>query len=228
MPSDLEQLFPRDALDRVTDAVRLAEKNTSGEIVPYVVARSDRYPESIWRAAAIGTTISLLILGTLPLLTSLWLPFGVAMAAVIAIGAGILAGLVVALVPALQPLVAGKLAVRQRVAQRATAAFIAEEVFATRDRGGILIFISILERRVIVLGDSGINAVIAPEEWNGIVDRIIAGIRSRRGAEGLIEAIGECGRLLNERGFPLAPDDINELPDTLRFGGESGGSDALS
>ncbi|MDB5035421.1 MAG: hypothetical protein JWQ98_2662 [Chlorobi bacterium] len=228
MPSELEQLFPRDALDRIAEAVRRAEKNTRGEIVPYVVPRSDRYPESIWRAAAIGITISLLILGTLPLVTSLWLPFGAAMTAVIAIGAGILLGLIVTLAPALQPLIAGRMAVRHRVAQRAAEAFIAEEVFATRDRSGILIFLSLLERRVIVLGDSGINAVIAPEEWNGIVDKIVAGIRSRRGADGLIEAIGECGRLLKERGFEIAPDDLNELPDTLRFGGETGGSDALS
>ena len=39
----------------------------------------------------------------------------------------------------------------------AMAAFVEEEVFSTRDRTGILLFLSLFEHRVVVLGDSGIN-----------------------------------------------------------------------
>ena len=44
-------------------------------------------------------------------------------------------------------------ALAARVHQRATQAFVEEDVFRTRDRTGILIFISLFEHRVVVLAD---------------------------------------------------------------------------
>ena len=95
-----------------------------------------------------------------------------------------------------------------------------EEVFNTRDRTGILIFISLLEHRIEVVGDAGINAAVEPEEWAEVVDRIRDGFRSGRRVEGLVAAVDLCGRLLEKRGVELRADDVNELPDRLRLGGD--------
>ena len=103
-----------------------------------------------------------------------------------------------------------------RVHQRATQAFISEEVFATRDRTGILIFLSLHERRVLVLGDSGINKKVKPSDWDGIVNMIVSGIREGKTTEGMISAIRECGKLLEQHGVQRRPDDTDELSDDLR------------
>jgi putative membrane protein len=218
MAKKLHGLFTESDLEHVMTAVRDAEKGTSGEIVPYVVAASDGYVETIWRAAAAASGIALVTLGAIALLADTWLRIGVAWTAIIALAAGALAGLVFALVPALRRATAGGETIAARVSARAAQAFLSEEVFATSGRVGILIFLSILERRVVVLGDTGINAKVEQSEWNGIVATIIAGIRTRRPADGLVAAIGTCGAILKERGFSIGPGDVNELPDELRIG----------
>jgi putative membrane protein len=104
----------------------------------------------------------------------------------------------------------------RRVHQRATEAFLSEEVFNTRDRTGILIFLSLLERKVLVLGDSGINARVQQSDWHDIVQRVVSGIRSGKPAEGLTDAIHQCGLLLQKHGIAIRPDDKDELSDSLR------------
>jgi len=136
--------------------------------------------------------------------------------------AALLAGaagfLLVKFVPALKRVLSGSAQIERRVAQRASEAFLAEEVFRTRDRTGILLFISLMEHRVVVLGDAGINTRVEESAWSDLVHRIVQGIRDGRAAEGLLSAIHECGDLLATHGVTILADDKNELPNTLRRG----------
>jgi len=117
----------------------------------------------------------------------------------------------------LRRILAGGALMRHRVSQRATEAFLAEEVFDTRDRTGILIFVSLFERQVLVVGDSGINERVKQEEWDDVVQTIIQCIRRGSYADGLVEAIGKCGTLLERRGVERRSDDTDELRDELRM-----------
>ena len=102
------------------------------------------------------------------------------------------------------------------VRRRAAVAFLEEEVFKTRDRTGVLIFLSLFEHRVVVMGDEGINRAVAVGEWQKIVDGVVAGIREGRPADALVDSIRECGELLDLRGVAIRPDDTDELSDELR------------
>jgi putative membrane protein len=95
-------------------------------------------------------------------------------------------------------------------------AFVAEEVFNTKDRTGILIFLSLLEHQVLVIGDSGINAKVQQAEWDSVVHTIVEGMKAHKPADGLIAAIRQCGELLHREGVAIKPDDKNELSDKLR------------
>ena len=95
-----------------------------------------------------------------------------------------------------------------------------EEVFDTRERTGILIFVSLFERRVEVVGDSGINARVDPDDWVHVVEDILVGVRKGQMAEGFVKAINRCGALLEEKGVEIREDDSNELSDSVRFGSE--------
>jgi len=100
--------------------------------------------------------------------------------------------------------------------QRATAAFVDQEVFRTRDRTGILIFLSLLERRVVVLADAGINARVPQVEWDAIVALVVAGMRQGQPGPALATAIRRSGDLLAAHRFERRPDDRDELADDLR------------
>ncbi len=218
MVSDPTRLFSSADLERISEAVRKAESGISGEIVPYVVAESDHYPEAGSRGAAILGGLAILILGALPLVNHIWPSFGVTTVALAGLAAGLVGWLVGTYVTPARRLLAGRATILRRVAARAAEAFVAEEVFNTRERTGILIFLSVMERRVVVLGDAGIHGRIAGTEWDDLIGIVVEGIRSGRPADGLIRAIGESAALLLRHGFTIAPDDRNELGDTLRFG----------
>lgn len=212
------RLFSAADRDRIAAAVRAAEGKTSGEIVPYVVERSDNYEDAAWRAALLFAFAALGALVLLRRFTSFWFPDFLTIAFVIVVASGV--GFLSAnLVPALTRIFAGRELLDLRVSQRAAEAFIAEEVFNTRDRTGILLFISLLERRVLVVGDAGINAKVQPAEWEDIVQQVANAIRAGHPAEGMIAAIQQCGVLLQKREVARRADDRDELADSLRIGG---------
>jgi putative membrane protein len=103
----------------------------------------------------------------------------------------------------------------ERVDRAARLAFLEHGLVETRDRTGILLYVSLLERQVEVLADRGIDSQVPDDTWDGVVSDILDGIRARRADEGLITAIRRCGEILAER-FPPRPDDEDELSNRLR------------
>ena len=100
------------------------------------------------------------------------------------------------------------------VHERALRAFYENDLTATKDHTGVLIFISLLEHRAVILADKGINAKVEATTWNQILATLLSEIRSGRADAGLITAITSCGEIL-ARHFPAEPGDKNELPNQL-------------
>lgn len=212
------RLFSPSDLERISQAVRSAEGRTSGEIVPYVVDQSDSYEEAVWRGGSFLAVLALVAVVIFHLTTDTWHGLGPAEIAIVAIGAMGLGIAITRRSAFLKRLLAGDDLMEHRVAQRAAQAFIAEEVFRTQDRTGILLFVSLAERKVLAVGDSGINAKVDRSEWEDVVSSVIKGIRDGRAADGFIEAIGKCGQLLQERGVARRRRDKNELSNRVRMG----------
>lgn len=66
----------------------------------------------------------------------------------------------------------------------------------------------------MVLADKKIAEKLPRETWQGVCDLMIAGIKKKDLAGGLINALNKSGELLQPL-FPIKPDDINELPNEL-------------
>lgn len=205
--------------DRVAEAVAEAEERTAGEIVPVVIPQSGTYDVAVWRGASAGAVLAMAVVLLVVRFYTGWglgwlfTPWGTMG---VTLGAGTVGALVAAYVPPLQRALAGSDHLDTTVHQRAMQAFVEEEVFATRDRTGILLFVSLLEHRIEVLGDTGINQAVEPNDWAGVVGRIRTGIKNENLTNGLVDAIGMCGRLLEQRGVEIRPDDDDELSNRLR------------
>lgn len=205
-------------LEAIRAAVAEAEQKTSGEIVPYYVEESDAYPGALWKGTALGAFAGAILAEGVYFLGDFWgglLPLWIALPAA---AGGALGFLLTAYVPAVKRWMAGDALLDLRTRQRAEMAFLEQEVFRTRDRTGILLFLSLFEHRVIVLGDSGINQKVEPGQWDGIVRTVVDGIRDGRPGEALASGIRQCGELLERHGVAIRPDDRDELPNELRRG----------
>jgi putative membrane protein len=116
--------------------------------------------------------------------------------------------------PALLRLVTPRAVQRRAVNDRVKQLFLELGVTETRDRSGVLVFLSELERRVEILADRGIHEHVGAEAWQVMVHELVGAIQGGRAAEGLATIIGRIGRELAEK-FPPRPDDTNELPDDV-------------
>lgn len=202
-------------LARIEAAVAAAERRTSGEIVPYVVGACDDYPDAAWKGAVLAALGAAAAAAIVHRLAGEWggLERWLLVATVLGAAVGWLATAVVA---PLRRLLVPTAELDLRARRRAMVAFLEEEVFDTRERTGILLFVALFERRVVVLGDAGINRAVEQRAWDGIVADLRAGIRQRRLADALVAAIAACGELLVAHRLAIRPDDTDELADAPR------------
>lgn len=211
----IENVFSPDDLAEIERRVGEAEASTGGEIVPYVVDACDPYPEAAWAATAVGALLAPLLAAGLHLGFGLWggaWSLWLTVPALVGGGAGWLAG---RFATPLRRLLVPAEVLERRVELRAAAAFMEEEVFATRERTGILLFVALFEHRMVVLADAGIHAAVGNEEWTGIAADTAAGIRAGHPGRALADAVTRCGELLARR-VERRPDDVDELPDAVR------------
>ena len=210
-----DRFFSQADLDAIQTAVREAEARTSGEIVPYVVERSDEYQNAMWKGAALGALLGPMVALAIYRWSNVWgIPVGIWIALPALVGGGI--GYLLSLLDPVRRWMAGGETLDLRARRRAAGAFLEQEVFQTRHRTGILLFVSLFERRVVLLADSGIHQKVEKGSWDAITGRLAMGIRSGRPGPAMIEAIRACGELLERHGVERQADDQDELPNELR------------
>ncbi len=193
--------------DRISQAVLEAEKLTTGEIVPMIVAQSDDYPGARWRLAiVIALFFGFLAYFFLDDFDPAWILWVQIPGLYIGYSLGTF-GVV------LRPFLASS-KIDEEVHQRALQAFFSRDLHATKDRTGILVMASLLEHRVEILADTGINAKVSQETWQGILTELIGKIKSGELTEGICNAVRECGEVLAED-FPGTHDNPNEISNKI-------------
>lgn len=194
-------------------AVREAEGKTSGEIVPAIVLRSSRYDWIGYRAALLGwlaaTIVAFWAYFRWPFTVGLW---DVEIFQVI----GLFVGWLLSRFSFGARLFVPKRTLAEEVSHAAHASFLRHGLMNTRDRTGVLLFVSLRERHVQIVADKGIHEKLGEEYWKSECDRIVSAIRAGRPAEGMIAAIHSIGDKLAVH-FPRRPGDKNELPNHLQF-----------
>jgi len=214
----LQSRFSSEDLARIKAAVFEAESKISGEIVPVFVESSGRYTIANYRGgliAAISTFLTIIFLDRYaPIEYGVHDPLTIL---VIFLTGGIIGGFICHYIAPIKRMLASQTHLDAATRVRAERAFLEQEVFNTRERTGILIFVSFFEHEVLVMADKGISKVVDQKEWDALVRLIIDGIRRGKLVEGLEAAIKRSGEILLEKGFLRSEDDINELGDELRI-----------
>jgi putative membrane protein len=203
-----ETFFTAEEQERIRQAVAAAEQKTSGEIVPMVVNSSARYAE----VEAAGLSVGLVI-GTLAAFF-LHDPFAYIHSQLLWPLGGAALGYLVCTIPAVKRRLIPRDRIENAVDLRSFAAFTAHGLHHTRGHTGILILVSLLEHRVEVLADRGINEKVPTGTWDEIVQIVTTGLKTANACDAFCRAIGRCGDILAQH-FPRRPDDLDELANKL-------------
>jgi putative membrane protein len=219
------ELFSEEDRRVIGAAVEEAERGTAGEIVPVVATASGRYDrgEDLFGlvVAVIALAIAWLALQGIRVEEGTWTTgytLGLGLVPVLLIVVvGFIAGAATAsYVPVLRLPFIGKREMQDEVERGAEAAFQRYRVRGTAAGTGIVIYVSVYERMVRVLGDDAVAERLSAADWQAVCDLAVHGLRNGRAAEGLASAIRKSGELLS-RHFPIRPDDRDELSNDLHL-----------
>jgi putative membrane protein len=202
------ELFSDSEHEEIRRAVAAAEAATSGEIVAMVVPESDRYREAEVLGGVLLAGLLAFVVGIIFHHVTVW--FFVPAVFILFFPCRLL----FLKVPWLKRSIISRARLESAVRERCVRSFYEKGLHRTSDETGVLIFISMLERKVWIIGDRGINERIAPETWNELVRELTTGIREGRAFTALCSVVTRCGAILAEQ-FPRKPDDVNELPDEV-------------
>jgi putative membrane protein len=212
--------------EKVAAAITAAEAKSNGEIVAVATPISDAYHDvalhwaliplfavrawAAWRPTALTWWYDFLFGGWSPDPTLSQL-FTLLM--VLAALKFIVAMLILKWMP-LRLLLTPAATKHRRVRRRAIAIFKAAAEKRTAGRTGILIYLSMAERRAEIIGDAAITSATNPETWGEAMAALLVDVREGRVADGIVAAIEQVGTVLAEH-FPRSADDVNEIPDKL-------------
>ncbi|WP_159589371.1 TPM domain-containing protein [Chelativorans xinjiangense] len=205
-------IFTDEERKRVADAIGRAESRTSGEIYCVLARASDSY----FYPAAFFVALSILVVSLLAAfaLHYWWVSITPAMlvaAELAALGAALL---VLRAFPGWRICFVPRGLRYRRAHGEALRQFFAHNIHMTRERTGVLIFVSLAEHYAEVMADAGINARVPQERWNETVAKLTGAAARGVLAEGFAEAVEIVGAELAAH-FPAGDENPNEIDNHL-------------
>ena len=89
-------------------------------------------------------------------------------------------------------------------------------LYTTKRRNAVLIFIAYDDRKLAILGDTGINNAVPQGFWDGEVEELTRYLKAGRPVDGLCAIIARMGERLSQY-FPGERDDENELSNEVTY-----------
>src|SRR5436190_19946584 len=201
--------FDQASSDVLARAVRDIEQDTDAEIVIVVRGRSGNYRHADYLCGAILALIGLIFVLFSPFeFHTYWVPIDVVLLFVTGAFLSSRSDMIRRLLTAKK--------FRAQAARNGAAAMFYEAGIAnTHAENGVLIYLSLLERRLEVFADRGILTSVPALEWNhALFELNQAGRRAEPGS--LMKALQDLGALLAKH-KPATGENPNELPDMPRF-----------
>lgn len=195
-------LTPTD-MQAIEARVAALEEAQGVEVVTMVIGKADVYPETVWKAFALGASLTALAVGAGEILRPDWITAFAVLSAVVAIlGIGALCALACVYVPAFARLFLRESRATLEVTQHAKAQFLDRELFAIESRTAILVLVGMLERRVVILADTGLHAHATRADWDAVIARMTPILKNGEVGAALLAGLDAVGALLAGKVVP--------------------------
>jgi putative membrane protein len=192
--------------DALRQAAAQVERQSSVELVVVVRPQSASYRHI---DLSVGMTTAMLVLAFL--LYSPW-PFAWHFFLIYTFVTAIGMTMVSSKLPWLRRGLSKQSTMDREVLQAARAAFVSQGVHHTQYRTGVVLYVSLLERKAVLVADSGVELAIPKQPWTQFEDKITALLRAGGSAMELAKAIEDASEIFATY-LPRPGEDKNELPD---------------
>lgn len=163
---------------RLDQLIAEAEKQTGAQIVIATVKRSDSYAEIPWIAFAFGISVAGFIVFLTDLFVLKWISNSLVL---ISLGTTLAVGIFLAFLTIISPVLARIFLSKNRreveTKQYAESLFLNRELFATKERRGVLLLISQFERQIVILPDKGLHNSLNKSVLEKIIKEMVPVLR---------------------------------------------------
>jgi putative membrane protein len=186
----------------IEQRVQALERAIGVEVVTMVVGKCDVYPETVWEAFALGASLTGLVVAVGEVVQPDWVTSMAVWSSIVAIlGVGALCALASVYVPGFARLFLRDSRAAVEALQYAKTQFLDRQLFATQGRNAILVLVAMLERRVVILADTGLRDAVSAAEWDGVIALMSAQLRAGAPRAALLAGLDAIGDLLAGKGI---------------------------
>ena len=211
VPAWINGYLTADEIKKIESLIAGAERRTSGEIVPVIVRESVKKEPPTLVFSSLLVFIFFIyaesrLASWLELSDIIFIGCGVAISAIL--------GRLLSRLGPVRRVFARDRDLTRYAELRAELEFYRAGIGSTSGKTGILLFLSVQDRRAVVLADQAISEKLPQDTWDHVLRLLVGGIKNGKCFDGLKSAIQECGGILATH-FPIAANDVNELTNRL-------------
>lgn len=192
----------------VYEVIEEIEKNSVVEIVTMIKPKSDNYRDISFATGAILLFISYTYFMFAPTIFNVyWIYF-------MTLSLFIFGFLMVEVVRPLKRLFARSKRLNKQVELNARAIFQKGGLHHTSKKAGILVYMSLFEKKSFIIADKGAKKALPSEVWKSIEENFQNAFKAPDFNASLIQNLKNCKDIFSKY-LPATENDINELPDNL-------------
>jgi putative membrane protein len=200
---------------RLNRLVADSEKRTNAQIVLAVIKRCDDYAELPWKVFSLGASIAGLFVVILDYLFYSWISSTTVLySAFIILTIGAVFALMAIFIPGFARIFLSDNRAEVEVRQYAESLFLKRELFATSKRIGVLLLVSLFERRIIILPDKGLSSRLTGNAMQNIIACMTQPLIKNEISRALETGLDEISKVLEHSSQGIS-DTENELPDQI-------------
>ena len=194
--------------------IKESEHRTGAQIVIAVIGKCDHYPEIPWKAFSAGVVLSGLLVLLFSLLFPVWVTGVVILFSLAVIfGAGIILSTLTIMVPWFARIFLPSHRRETETLQYAESLFLNHEHFATAERNGILIMVSLFERQVVIMPDKGLSRRLGKDVIESVIQEMKEPLKEHRVKDALVAGLNHLTGVLAAQA--TAGDASNALSDKI-------------
>jgi putative membrane protein len=206
---NIKKLLSLDDMYEIEKEIESLEAVTSGEIVPVIARKSSSYKTV---EAVDAFVLSYIFMFIFYAVHKSLTPTSIVVLTIVAM----LVIMLMSQFKFLKRIFVPKILMKHKVHSAAMMSFYRHSVYNTKERTGILIYISLMERMVVVIGDEGIHSKVGDEAWSSVISTIVDGIKKKKLTHGIVNGVESCRTLLMKH-FPASSDNKNELSNRVIY-----------
>jgi putative membrane protein len=211
----MKKILSQPDREYLNNLVSETEKRLDVQIVLAVIRRCDSYAEIPWKAFAFGSSVAGLITFLLNVIYPVWITSSAILYSIGAVlAAGILLSLSTVFIHPFARTFLNDHRAETEVKQYSHSVFLEHEVFATRNRNGLLLLVSLFERKVYLLPDSGLHEMLGKKEIHQVIEPMQHLLKHDEIKKAFEEGLIQVVKILEKPGSTPSG-SVNELSDQI-------------